>query len=327
MNTRARFRGLINGTPIDRVPWLEEGLRDDVLTRWQGEGMPAAGPAAIFAYDRRARIAVDLQLRPEGARGLVTRAELPAWRTDLDRPLATRLAPDWPAQVPAWRQRDYLLELSVHSGLFLTMGVGDGAALEAFMYLLADEPQTVQEAMALQGELARRLTQRVLADIDVDLLSFSEPIGDNHGPLIGPGMYRTFALDTYQPILDLARHAGVPAIVFMTYANAHCLLPGVLEAGFNTLWAMETETPAMDYRRLRREFGSDLRLIGGIDLDALLAGAAAIEREMRAKVPELLTMGGCIPLADGRVRASVSWPAYVHYRRLLQQMTGNDAPR
>lgn len=65
----------------------------------------------------------------------------------------------------------------------------------------------------------------------------------------------------------------------------------------------------MDYRKLRREFGRDLRLIGGIDLDALLAGDAAIERELRDKVPELLAMGGCIPRADGRVRASVTWPA------------------
>ena len=108
----------------------------------------------------------------------------------------------------------------------------------------------------------------------------------------------------------------------MTYANAHCLLPRVLGAGFNTLWAMETETTAMDYRRLRREFGPALRFIGGIDLDALLAGDAAIEKELRAKVPDLLAMGGCIPLADRRMCASVSWPAYVHYRRLLEQMIG-----
>ena len=90
------------------------------------------------------------------------------------------------------------------------MGIGDGAALEAFMYQLADEPQTVHEAMALQGELARRVAQRILGEVELDQLSVSEPIGDNHGPLLGPAMYRSFALSTYQPILDLARQAGVP---------------------------------------------------------------------------------------------------------------------
>jgi len=107
----------------------------------------------------------------------------------------------------------------------------------------------------------------------------------------------------------------------MTYANAHCLLPDVLDAGFNCLWAMETETRAMDYRALRREFGKELRLIGGIDLDSLLAGEAAIEPEMKDKLPELLAEGGFIPLADGRVRATVTWQAYAYYRRSLERFT------
>ena len=320
MNARTRFHALMQGTPVDRVPWLEEGLRDDVRERWQREGMPADGPSSVFVYDRRERIDVDLQLRPPGAKGLVSREELISWRQNLQRPLAERLGPGWTAKVHAWRGRDHLLELPIHAGVFLTMGVGDGAALEAFMYQLADEPDVAREAMALQGELARRLAERIVAEVEIDLLSFSEPIGDNHGPLIGPALYRTLALETYQPILELARGAKVPARVFMTYANARCLLPEVLAAGFNTLWAMETETTAMDYRRLRAEFPG-LSFIGGIDLDVLLAGDAAIERELQDKVPALLAMGGCIPLADGRVRASVSWPAYVHYRRLLEQMT------
>jgi len=309
--------------PVDCIPRLEEGLRDDVLQKWAEQGMPAGGPGSVFVYDRLERIELDLQLRPPAAQGVVTRVELAAWRRNVDRPLEARLGPNWPQRVQAWRQREHLLQLPIHSGIFETMGVGDSASLEAFMYLLTDEPEIVHEAMALQGELARRLTQRVLADVELDMLSFSEPISDNHGPLLGPAMYRAFVLNTYQPSLDLARHAHVPALVFTTFANSRCLLPDILAAGFNALWAMETETAAMDYRQLRQEFGPDLRLIGGIDLDSLLAGDAAIEQEMQAKVPELLALGGYLPLADGRVRANVTWQAYVHYRRLLEQMLQN----
>ena len=119
------------------------------------------------------------------------------------------------------------------------------------------------------------------------------------------------------------RAARVPSVVFVTYANARCLLPAVLEVGFNCLWAMETETHAMDYRTLHREFGKELRLIGGIDLDSLLAGEAAVEREMSEKLPELLADGGFIPLADGRVRSTVSWRSYAHYRRCLESLTAS----
>lgn len=320
MDLRTRFRRVMEYQKVASVPLLEEGLRDDVLEKWRDQGMPAGGPGGVFHYDRRERISVALGLRPHTARGIVQRDELAAWRRSLDGPLDERLGSDWAQRVESWRQREHLLEMCVHSGIFETMGVGDGASLEAFIYLLADEPEVVQEAMSLQGELTRRLTERVLQDVELDMLSFSEPIGDNHGPLLGPATYRSFALNTYRPVLELACRAGVPALVFMTYANAHCLLPEVLAAGFNTLWAMETETTAMDYRRLRREFGRALRFIGGIDLDVLLAGEAAIEREMHDRVPELVAMGGCIPLADGRVRATMTWQAYAHYRTMLERM-------
>jgi uroporphyrinogen decarboxylase len=77
----------------------------------------------------------------------------------------------------------------------------------------------------------------------------------------------------------------------------------------------------MDYRDLRREFGRDLRLIGGIDLDTLRRDKEAVRREVEEKVPPLVADGGYVPLADGRVRADVPYENYVYYRELLQKVT------
>jgi hypothetical protein len=79
----------------------------------------------------------------------------------------------------------------------------------------------------------------------------------------------------------------------------------------------------MDYRDLRREFGVDLRLIGGIDLDALRHGKAAIHREIEEKVPPLIAGGGYIPIADGRVRRDIPFEHYVYYRGLLKRIIRN----
>jgi len=87
------------------------------------------------------------------------------------------------------------------------------------------------------------------------------------------------------------------------------------------LWACECETGAMDYYSIRREFGPALRLIGGIDLDALRFGKESIQREVEEQVPPLLESGGFIPLADGRVRIDVPFEDYVYYRRLLEKIT------
>ncbi len=111
-------------------------------------------------------------------------------------------------------------------------------------------------------------------------------------------------------------------LTLRTFANARALIPSFLKAGFTCLWACEVDVAAMDYRELRAEFGRDLRLMGGIDTDALRRGRAAIRREVMEKVPPLLADGGYVPLADGRVREDVPYEHYAYYRRLLADVVG-----
>jgi uroporphyrinogen decarboxylase len=211
--------------------------------------------------------------------------------------------------------------LYVHRGLFLTMGVGNWEAFIELMTMLTEQPDVVRTRMQIQGQFAARLADRILQEVDIDAIVFSEPIGGNDRPLISPKMYEEFVLKTYEPILDVLRHRKVATICFQTFANARILIPSILKWGFNCLWACEVNIDAMDYRSLRKEFGRDLRLIGGIDLDALRRGKAAIRREIEEKVPPLIEDGGFIPLADGRVRADVPFENYAYYRRLLEDVT------
>ena len=322
MTGRERFRETVRfGTP-DRVPYFEEGLRDDVLEQWHHQGLPEdADLRALFHTDRRERIGVNLEPLPGVKKWPTSRRGLKALRRRLNADDPARLPEDWAAQVAGWRERDHVLELPIHRGFFLSMGVGDWARFVDVMVLLADAPTLVREIMGIFGEFSARLADRVLKEVEVDFVTFSEPIGGNDGPLLSPAQYEEFALSSYRPVLDvLARH-GVETLCFVTYANARPLIPCVLKAGFNCLWACEVNAEAMDYRELRREFGRDLRLIGGIDLDTLLLGKAAIRREILTKVPPLLAQGGYIPLADGRVRADVPFENYVYYRRLLEKVT------
>jgi hypothetical protein len=274
----------------------------------------------MFHYDARERLPVDLAPRGGPKKRPTCPADLAALRRSLDAADPTRLPDDWPARVAGWRGRDHVLELPIHHGLFLTLGVGDWRTFEDAIYHLADDPATVREIMAIHGEFAARMADRVLQEVEVDFASFSEPIGGNCGPLIGPRMFEDMVLSSYRPILDVLRRRGVQTVVLVTYANARPLLPAALSAGFNTLWAVEAEPRAMDYLALRREFGPDLRLIGGIDLDALLLDEPAVRREMLRVVPPLLAQGGYVPLADGRVRENIPLANYRCYRQLLEEL-------
>jgi uroporphyrinogen-III decarboxylase len=211
--------------------------------------------------------------------------------------------------------------MQVHIGFFETMGVDGWPRFHELMVMIHNNPGLVREMMRLNGEFVAALTEYALQDVVIDAAIFSEPIGDNHGPLISPKMYADFVLSSYRLVLEVLRRHAVDIIILRTYANARLLIPVLLEHGQDCLWACEVNAEAMDYRSLRKEFGNRLRLIGGIDLDVLREGKEAIRREVEQKVPPLLEQGGYVPLADGRVREDIPLENYLYYRELLEKFT------
>ncbi|MCK4985689.1 MAG: hypothetical protein KAS40_09230, partial [Desulfobacterales bacterium] len=269
----------------------------------------------------RERMQVDLEPSPKLVSKLDKITNLKKFQRRLDPADKKRLPRRWSRRVREWQTRDHVLMLYVHRGFFLTMGVRNWRSFTDVMVLLMDQPEVVHKRMQIQGEFAARLTDRILQEVEIDAVVFSEPIGGSDRPLISPQMYEEFVLKNYEPVLDVLRHRKVATICFQTYANARILIPAILKWGFNCLWACEVNIEAMDYRSLRREFGRELRLIGGIDLDALRENKEAIQREIEEKVPPLIEEGGYIPLTDGRVRADVPFENYVYYRQLLEKVT------
>jgi hypothetical protein len=324
MTSRKRFIETMRYGRPDRVPYFEEGIRDEVIHVWREQGL--SGRAELekwFPSDKRERMEIDLEPKPGLKAAPSTLAELAEFRRRLDPDDPKRLPHHWKKRVRSWKERDHMLMLHVHRGFFLAMGVRDWQRFRDVMTMLIKQKEIVRKTMAIQGEFSARLTQKVLESVDIDAAIFSEPIGGNEGPLISPAMYEDFVLKSYRPVLDVLKKFNVKTIIFQTFANARMLIPLILKWGFNTLWACEVNIEAMDYRSIRKEFGKKLRLIGGIDLDALRKSKEAIRREIEANVPPLIADGGYVPLADGRVREDVPFENYVYYRELLAEITAH----
>ncbi len=321
-NSRKRFREIMRYGRPDRVPYFEEGIRPEVLKAWHRQGLPTdTNLSEMFPSDEREEIIVDLEPLPNLKKWPTSTAELEAFQRHFDPYDSRRLPSKWPKRVRGWQTRDHVLMLRAHRGFFLSMGVHDWGRFTEVIRLLIEDPQFVREAMAIQGAFAARLAEQVLQEVDLDAVVFTEPIGGSDRPLISPRMYEEFVLTSYKPVFDVLGRYNVETVVFRTFANSRLLIPSILKWGFNCLWACEVNIEAMDYRDLRREFGRDLRLIGGIDLDALRGDKEAVRREVEEKVPPLVADGGYVPLADGRVREDVPFENYLYYRQLLEKVT------
>ena len=85
MTSRERFQETMRYGRPDRVPYFEEGIRDEVLEVWRRQGMPPdIDLSHMFLFDRWEQIEMDLGPRPPFRRWPTTRSELDAWRRRLD---------------------------------------------------------------------------------------------------------------------------------------------------------------------------------------------------------------------------------------------------
>jgi len=320
MTTQQRFHETMSYGNPDCVPYFEEGIRDDVLQEWYKQGLdPNLKLSQVFQTDHLEEIAPEMDPLPEF--WPKNRSDLKTYNKRLNPDDQKRFPDHWPSLIQTAKRTDQVNVLRVHRGFFLTMGVYKWQRFDKVLSLLYENPGFVKRYMAIQGEFALQMLQKISQEVNLDAVIFSEPIGSNEGPLISPQMYESFVLDNYLPLLNLLRSLGIKTIIFRTYANARIYIPSILKYGINCLWACETNVKAMDYRDLRQEFGRDLRLIGGIDLDVLHRDKEAIRSEVLEKVPPLITDGGYIPMADGRVRKKISFENYQYYRRMLEEVT------
>ena len=321
MNNRQRFHQTMNFNSSDRVLYFEEGIREEVLKQWYKQGLSRnQNLSDLFPTDRFIEIQLNIDPLPEINKWPTTFKELDLLGERLDPNNSARFPSNWQNIVNNTSNNDKVIFLRVHRGFFQSIGIYNWDRFSEVMYMLLENPEFVFQMMSIYGDFLTKFFDKVLNELKVDAVIFSEPIGGNEGSLISSEMYEKFALMSYRPLLDVLNKHAISTKIIRTYANTRILLPILIKNGFNCLWACETNIQAMDYRELRREFGHELRLIGGIDLDALRKGKEAIQLEVKGKVPQLIADGGYIPLADGRIREDILFENYVYYRILLEEV-------
>jgi uroporphyrinogen decarboxylase len=322
MTTRERFLAVMSLEKPDRIPYFEEGIRKDVIKAWKSQGLSSKSELSeMFSMDHFEEIAPELDPLPEFGHWPSTLGELKLLRARLKPEKSKRLPRGWKKRIRDSNKNNHVILHRVHRGLFLSLGVYKWDQFINVISLLIENPEFVHRVLAIQAAFAAKMLEITLKQTKIDAVIFSEPIGGTEGPLVSPNMYEQFVLKSFNPIFDVLEKHKISHRIIRTYANARVLIPKFLKYGINCIWACETNLDSMDYLDLRAEFGRELRLIGGIDLDALREGKEAIRHEIESKVPPLIDQGGYIPLADGRIRSDVSYENYVYYRQLLEKAT------
>jgi uroporphyrinogen decarboxylase len=324
MTETERFHATLGGGTPDRIPVFDLEPHASTLELWWRQGLPPGTTVAEhFGLETHESVGLEIRSAPfyEGAPDLLTSPDAFDRHYDPDDP--DRLPPDFEERCARLRRAGRVVTLEASGGGLLQMlGVRDWESLVAACDALVNRPAFVEELLERTTNFHCRLLDRVLSRLEVDYASLYEPIASNAGPLVSPEMFERFSMPGYRRVLGLLERRGVPLRVFCTTGgDLGPLLPMLVDAGVNALWISTIMTPGMEYRRLRRELGNDIALIGGIDARALCRGADALRRAVDETVPPLLAGGRYLPCLDDRPRDDTPFAMYRLYREHLDSVT------
>jgi len=227
---------------------------------------------------------------------------------------------NWADLVASFRHRDKpLMNFADRWGGFFgplrnLMGV------ENLCIAFYDNPALIERMMDQRVEAMIEITGKVLDEVEIDTFGFWEDMGFKTASLLSPAMFRKYMVPRYAQVTEWLRSRGVKHVGVDSDGDVSELIPLWLEAGLDLVWPMEVAA-GMDVVALRREYGQDLNMIGGIDKRVLAVGGQTMRDEVDRIMP-VVESGGFIPEIDHSAPPDISWPNMCEYMEYLMMRLG-----
>ena len=193
--------------------------------------------------------------------------------------------------------------------------------VEGMSYLMYDTPNIYEDMVSTIAELSCWLIDRVLPTLPVkpDLAIGWEEMCGRSGPLIHPDMFDLYVRRHYLRVRDALERNGVYLYGIDTDGDIRDLVGHWLDAGVNLQMPVEIGVWNCDPALLRREYGDELRIVGGFDKRCLEQGREAIRRELDRRV-NLIEDGGYIPMPDHYIPPGTPLDAFRYYLDLVRSL-------
>ena len=176
----------------------------------------------------------------------------------------------------------------------------------------------IDEICEFWGDFLIQLFDKALREVHVDYVLFWEDLAYKTGPLLSPRHFRRYFSDHYKRVIGRFRKHGMGLFMVDSDGNIESMIPLWLETGINIIGPFEVSA-GMDVVQVRRNFGSDLAIVGGVDKMEIAKGRKAIEREVLRRVEPLLATGGYIPTCDHSPIPEISFQDYQYFRAFLSK--------
>ncbi len=228
---------------------------------------------------------------------------------------------------------DYLRRGAWHNPYGLYVGslfgiIRNWIGIVGLSYMLADDPDLLQEIVDTVAELCYQTTKTTLEMVcpaggpaPFDFGHFWEDISFKSGPLINPHTFRRMTGHHYKRITDLLNSYSIDIVSLDSDGDVSKLVPVWLENGVNTMFPIEVGTWRSSIAPWRAQYGKALRGVGGMDKVVFSRDYAAVDAEIERLKP-LVELGGYIPCPDHRIAPDAKWENVQYYCERMRETFG-----
>lgn len=353
VNDRELFNAIMHYDDFDRMPVFHWTSWPETHREWIEQGMPEDVPEHVYfnASPITHSVGVDIGLHPLFEEEVLE--ETNAWR--IIRQNDGVIAQHWKDQSCIPKFIDYTLKgedgweeykkrlqpcpsripenlaeriesaksatvpVSVPTGSMIGW-IRNWMGVENLAYLCYDNRDLLKEMVDTIADLVIWGLEQVLPHVKVDLGWGWEDICFRTGPLISPDIFKEVAVPAYSRIAQKLREYGCDLYLVDCDGLIEHLIPHWLEAGVNVMFPLEIGAWQADPMELRRRFGKELLIFGGIDKRALAQGRAAIDAEIERRLP-IMKEGGFVALPDHLIIPGTPLEDYKYYLERIRSLT------
>ncbi len=174
-------------------------------------------------------------------------------------------------------------------------------------YLNPDVLGAIMDAILERRLAVAARAVEAVGDI-VDVVSCSDDVADQRGPMVSPETYRKFIKPRHRRFFDMIHSRTEAKVLFHTDGSVIKLLPDFIEIGINFMNPVQVSAHEMDdTARLKREFGDELGFWGGIDNVRVLPYGTPedVRAEVSRRISDLGKDGGYVLAAVHNIQPDV----------------------
>jgi len=169
---------------------------------------------------------------------------------------------------------------------------------------VAENSALVEYVFAQVAACITAVIRRLAAHPAVGAIWFSSDMAFGTSLMISPSALRKYVFPHMKVVADIAHAYDLP-LIFHSDGNLTEVIPDLIAAGINALHPIEPA--AMDILAIRKKYGTNLCLIGNVDLgEVLIRGTPAdVRREAQRLVAAFAGQGGFVLGSSNSIPAAV----------------------